>query len=160
MRFLAAIGLEAEQNRTEIVVGLSVVIAVLYLLYAAIAWDKWTLLNTTGYVVYADFASASGLKVGDPVEIAGVEVGKVESIRLADYLARVAFRIQDDVRIGEDAVASVKLEGLIGDRVLWITPGRSEKSLGPGDEIKETLSPLSFQDAVVQVITGDLFSGE
>jgi phospholipid/cholesterol/gamma-HCH transport system substrate-binding protein len=151
---------EPNQNRAEIVVGLSVVIAVLYLLYAAIGSGKWSLLNTSGYVVYADFASASGLKVGDPVEIAGVEVGKVESIRLADYQARVGLRIEDDVRIGEDAVASVKLEGLIGDRVLWIIPGTSKKSLGPGDEIKETHSPLSFQDAVAQLITGNLFSDE
>jgi phospholipid/cholesterol/gamma-HCH transport system substrate-binding protein len=95
---------ELNQNRAEIVVGLSVVIAVLYLLYSAIGSGKWSLLNTSGYVVYADFASASGLKVGDRVEIAGVEVGKIESIRLADYQARVGLRIEDDVRIGEDAV--------------------------------------------------------
>src|SRR5918996_83252 len=102
MRFLATIGLDAEQNHTEIVVGLSVVVGVVCILYVAVVSGQWSLLKTSGYVLYANFPSVSGLHVGNPVEIAGVEVGEVESIRLADYQARVGLRIEDNVRIGED----------------------------------------------------------
>jgi ABC-type transporter Mla subunit MlaD len=46
-------------------------------------------LGKRGYILYADFLSAFGLHVGDPVEIAGVDVEKVASISLADYRARI-----------------------------------------------------------------------
>ena len=78
----------SDQNysRTEISVGLLVLIGVLYLLYVVIGLlGNWDVLGTSGYVIYADFVSASGLHAGDPLEIAGVEVGTVESIDLADY---------------------------------------------------------------------------
>src|SRR5688500_19767101 len=81
----------SEQNysRTEISVGLLVFVGVLCLLYAAIGlMGNGNVLGTSGYVIYADFVSASGLHVGDPLEIAGVEAGTVETIRLADYRAR------------------------------------------------------------------------
>jgi phospholipid/cholesterol/gamma-HCH transport system substrate-binding protein len=74
---------EASHNRMEIRVGFFVVVGFIYLVYVAL--EKWNLLDPSGYIIYADFASVSGLHVGDPVEIAGVRVVKVEFIRLADY---------------------------------------------------------------------------
>jgi phospholipid/cholesterol/gamma-HCH transport system substrate-binding protein len=113
-----------------------------------------------GYVLHADFVSASGVNVGDPVKIAGVKVGTVQSISLADYQARVAFRIKDTVEVHEDASASIETEGLIGDRSISIDPGTAgEKPLGPGDEIKDTDSPLSITEFLGTFLTGDLASG-
>src|SRR5687768_16818143 len=100
----------------EITVGFFVVMGFIYLVYVAL--EKWNVLDPSGYINYADFASVSGSHVGDPVEIAGVRVGKVEFIRLAHYQARAGLRIQDDVTISDDAVASIKVEGLMGDRSL------------------------------------------
>ena len=84
-------------------VGLLVFIAILYLMYVAIQFRKRHVLGAGGYVVYADFISASGLRVGDPVEVVGVEIGTLESISLAtDYQALVDLRIKDDVTIYRD----------------------------------------------------------
>ena len=153
----------SDQNysRTEISVGLLVLIGVLYLLYVVIGLlGNWDVLGTSGYVIYADFVSASGLHAGDPLEIAGVEVGTVESIDLADYQARVTLRIKDNVRIREDAIASIEQDWLIGNRTISIDPGASAKILGPGDEIKQTRSPPSLQYLVGKWLTGDVVSAE
>ena len=153
----------SDQNysRTEISVGLLVFIGVLCLLYAAIGLlGNGNVLGTSGYVVYADFVSASGLHVGDPLEIAGVEVGTVESISLADYRARVSLRIKDNVRIHEDAIASIEQDWLIGNRTISADPGASAKILGPGEEIKQTRSPPSLQYLVGKLLTMDLESAQ
>lgn len=147
-------------NRTESLIGLFVLIGILYLIYIAAGSVKSAVLNVSGYVVYADFVSASGLNVGDPVKIAGVNIGAVESIGLADYQAHVGLRINDDVDIHEDAIASIEPEGLIGDRSVSIEPGNSGKPLGPGEEIKDTQSPLSLPELLGRWLTGDLTSGE
>ena len=145
---------EVSHNRIEIIVGLLVVVVVACLVYFAV--DKWNVLDSTGYIVYADFASVSGLHVGDPIEIAGVEVGVVESISLFDYQARVALGIQEKARIRQDAVASIKIEGLMGDRLVSVDAGASDKLLGPGDEIEQTQSPRDLQFLLGQRIAGDL----
>jgi phospholipid/cholesterol/gamma-HCH transport system substrate-binding protein len=62
-------------SRTDIMVGIFVLIGAICLGYLAIRLGKVELFGATGYVVYADFSSVAGLKVGDPAEIAGVRVG-------------------------------------------------------------------------------------
>ena len=144
----------------EITAGLLVLIGISYLLYIAVGAATRKIPAMGGYVLHADFVSASGLNVGDPVEVAGVKVGTVQSIRLADYQARVAFRIKDSVEVYEDAGASIETEGLIGDRSISIDPGTAgKKPLGPGDEIKDTDSPLSITELLGTLLTGDLRSG-
>ena len=150
----------ANHNRTEILTGIIVFIGVLYVIYVAVGLAGWTVFGKHGYILYADFFSASGLHVGDPVLIAGVEVGNVESISLADYQARVVLRFKDGVTIQEDAIAAIENKGLLGDRSVSVEPGNSPKSLGPGDEIKETESTTSFQDLVGKLVAGDFLSGE
>ncbi|MGH7783027.1 MAG: MlaD family protein, partial [Candidatus Binatia bacterium] len=148
-------------SRTEISAGLLVFIGVLYLLYVAIGLlGNGNVLGTSGYVIYADFVSASGLHAGDPLEIAGVEIGTVESISLADYRARVSLRINENVRIHEDAIASIEQDWLIGNSTISIDPGASAKILGPGDEIEQTWSPPSLQYLVGKLLAGDLVSAK
>ena len=112
-------------------------------------------LSGRGYLLYANFASVSGLHRGDAVTIAGVKVGEVESIELADYQARVAFRIEDDVKIYPDAVVFVQALGLIGDRAVSIDPGKPTKPLQPGAEIVETRSARDLTELLGSWLTGD-----
>ena len=144
-------------KRTEILAGLLVFVAILYLTYVAIGLGRWHLLGAGGYIVYADFVSASGLNIGDPVEVAGVEVGTVESISVTDdYQARARLRIKEGVTIYEDATASIQWEGLVGDRSVSIDSGNPPDPLEPGDEIQQTRSQPSLQDLVGELIAGDL----
>ncbi len=146
------------QTRTEILVGIFVLVGIVCLGYLAIRLGKLEVLGNSGYPVYGDFASVAGLKVGDPVEIAGVKVGKVESIALADDRARLGFRIDPHVKLQEDVIASVRARGLIGDKFVTITPGASDKLLGPGDKIRETESPPDITDLIGKYVGGDLTS--
>jgi phospholipid/cholesterol/gamma-HCH transport system substrate-binding protein len=92
------------------------------------------MLGDESYILYADFASVLGLHVSDPVMIADVRVGEVDSISLKDYQARVSMRIGHDVQVRQDAVASTESLGfaLMGDKRVSIDPGTSAKPLRPG----------------------------
>ena len=146
------------QTRTEIVVGLFVLIGIACLGYLAIKLGKLELLGSSGYPVYADFSSVAGLKIGDSVEIAGVKIGRVEAMGLADDRARLQLRVQDDVKLQEDAIASVRARGLIGDKFVLITPGASDKLISPGGKIRETDSPPDLPDLIGKIVGGDLTS--
>lgn len=148
----------ANQGRTELIVGVFVLVGIICLGYLAIRLGKLEVLGNNGYVVYADFASVAGLKVGDPVEIAGVKVGKVEAINLADDRARLGLRVEPQVKLQEDAIASVRARGLIGDKFVMISPGAADKLLGAGDKIRETESPPDISDVIGKYVAGDLTS--
>jgi phospholipid/cholesterol/gamma-HCH transport system substrate-binding protein len=146
------------QSRTEIIVGIFVLAGLLCLGYLAIRLGKLEVLGSQGYLVYGDFASVAGLKPGDPVEIAGVKVGRVESIALADDRARLGVRIADHVNLPEDTLASVRARGLIGDKYIVLSPGASDRILKTGERIRETESPPDISDLIGKYIGGDLTS--
>jgi len=145
-------------SRAEIVVGIFVLIGIVCLGYLAIRLGKLELLGNTGYILYADFSSVAGLKVGDPAEIAGVRIGKVESLGLADDRARIALRVDPHVKLQEDAIASVRARGLIVDKFVLITPGASDNIIPPKGRIRETESPQDITDLIGKFIGGDLTS--
>ena len=146
------------QTRTEIIVGFFVLVGLACLGYLAIKLGKLEVLGNSGYIVYADFSSVAGLKVGDPAEIAGVRIGRVEAMGLLDDRARLQLRIQDHVKIQEDAIASVRARGLIGDKFVLLTPGASDKIISPGGRIRETESPPDIADLIGKIVGGDLTS--
>jgi phospholipid/cholesterol/gamma-HCH transport system substrate-binding protein len=146
------------QSRIEILVGIFVFLGMICLGYLAIHLGKLELFGNSGYVVFADFASVAGLKIGDPVEIAGVRVGKVETIGLADDNARVYLRLDPQVKLQEDVIASVRARGLIGDKFVLISPGASDRIIAPGGKIRDTESPPDITDLIGKVVGGDLTS--
>jgi phospholipid/cholesterol/gamma-HCH transport system substrate-binding protein len=150
----------ASYNSKELLAGAFLLLLIGYLAYVALGPGRWRTIDRTGYLLYANFFSVSGLDVGAPVEIAGVPVGRVDSIALgADYQAQVALRINDHVTIDQIAVASIGREGILGSQSVGIVPGQSGIVLEPGQEIAETESPLSFQDMIGEFIVGDSVSG-
>jgi phospholipid/cholesterol/gamma-HCH transport system substrate-binding protein len=77
---------------------------------------------------------------------------------LADDRARLQLRIEDNVKLQEDAIASVRARGLIGDKFILITPGASDKLIPPGGKIRETDSPPDLPDLIGKIVGGDLTS--
>ena len=112
-------------------------VGILALGYLSIKLGRVSFLGSTGYLVTVDFPGTGGLKAGSAVEIAGVEIGRVESIALVDYQARVTLRIQGGVKLQDDAIASIKTKGLIGEKYVRISPGASEKLIAAGDRETE-----------------------
>ena len=145
-------------SRTDIFVGIFVLAGAICLGYLAIRLGKVELFGATGYVVYADFSSVAGLKVGDPAEIAGVRIGKVESLGLVEDRARVTLRLDPNVQLHDDVIASVRARGLIGDKFVLITPGASDNIIPPGGKIRETESPQDITDLIGKFVGGDLTS--
>jgi phospholipid/cholesterol/gamma-HCH transport system substrate-binding protein len=143
---------------SEVVVGLFVLVGIICLGYLAIKLGKLEVLGDSGYLLYADFPTVAGLKRGDPVEIAGVKVGRVESLRLAEDRARLTLRIEDGMKVQEDAIASVRARGLIGDKFVLISPGGSDKIIPAGGKIRETESPPDIPDLIGKLVGGDLTS--
>jgi len=145
-------------TRTDILVGLFVLIGITCLGYLAIRLGKLELFGAQGYVLFADFASVAGLKPGDPVEIAGVKVGRVEGMTLAEDKARLTLRVNDGVKFQEDVIASVRARGLIGDKFVLVSPGASDKIIPAGGRIRETDSPPDIPNLIGKIVGGDLTS--
>jgi phospholipid/cholesterol/gamma-HCH transport system substrate-binding protein len=145
-----------ERSRVNIAVGLFVLIGILALAYLSIQLGRVSFLGATGYVVTADFPSVGGLKPGSTVEIAGVEIGRVEAIGLADYQARVTLRIRAGVKLQEDAIASIKTKGLIGEKYLRISPGGSDRLIPPRGRIREVEAPVDFEELLSKYIFGKI----
>jgi len=145
-------------TRTDVLVGIFVLAGLICLGYLAIRLGKLELFGAQGYVVFADFVSVAGLKLGDPIEIAGVRIGKVEAISLADDRARLTLRVTDGVKLQDDVIASVRARGLIGDKFVLVTPGASDKIIPPGGRIRETDSPPDITDLIGKIVGGDITS--
>jgi phospholipid/cholesterol/gamma-HCH transport system substrate-binding protein len=143
---------------SEVIVGLFVLVGIACLGYLAIKLGKLEVLGNSGYTVYADFSTVAGLKRGDPVEIAGVKVGRVDSIGLADDRARLVLRVDDGVKLQEDVIASVRARGLIGEKFVLVSPGASDKIIPAGGKIRETESPPDIPDLIGKLVGGDLTS--
>jgi phospholipid/cholesterol/gamma-HCH transport system substrate-binding protein len=148
----------SKYSRGEVLAGIAVLAVALLVAYFALVWTTRNLLNRAGYIVYADFVSVAGLYKGDAVEIAGVQVGTVESITLADFQARIALRLLEAVTLHDDATATIKQDWFVGTSRVSIHPGASANPLAPRAEIKKTESPRTVQDLVGELLTGNLLS--
>ncbi len=138
----------------ELAVGSFLLIGIFSLAYISIKLGKLEVLGGEGYVVYARFEQDGGVKVGAPVEIAGVSIGKVKSIRLDEYQALLELVINKEIKIQDDAIASIKTKGLIGEKYVQITPGGSEKDLANGGRITETESATDIESLIAKYIFG------
>src|SRR5262245_7214198 len=144
-----------ERPSVNIAVGIFVVLGVLALAYLSIQLGRVTIFTGGGYDVIADFPSVEGLRPGASVEIAGVEVGRVQSIGLADdYQARVVLRMNTSVKLQEDAIASIKTKGLIGEKFIRISPGASEKLIPPKGRLREVEAPVDLEELISKYVFG------
>ena len=143
----------ARQN-VEVAVGIFVVVGLVALGYLSIKLGKLEVIGGKGYDVVAEFTNIGGLKSGSAVEIAGVEVGRVTSISLKDYQALVRMRMDPDIKLQDDSVASIKTKGLIGEKYVQLTPGGSDMLVKPGGRIRETESAIDFEHLISQYIFG------
>jgi phospholipid/cholesterol/gamma-HCH transport system substrate-binding protein len=142
----------------ETVVGIFVVIGLLCVAYMTVKLGKVSLFGDDYYPLHARFASVSGLRAGNPVEMDGIEVGRVErmSIDQDKQLAVLELRIRKGIRIYDDATASIKTSGLIGDKFVKIDPGGAGNILKPGETITETNSPIDVEDLISKYAFGEV----
>lgn len=145
-----------ERGKLELVVGLFVLVGVLCLGYLAIKLGKLELVGGDYYEIQAEFSSTSGLKNGASVEIAGVEVGRVKDIGLREDRAQVVLAIQDGITIYDDAIASIKTRGIIGEKFMELSPGGAGEPLKDGSTIVDTESGIDLEQVISQFIHGNV----
>jgi len=140
----------------EIAVGLFVVLGLLALGYLSIKLGEVQIGGGNTYTLTAVFPTVTGLQQSATVEIAGVAIGRVEHIGLQDFAAVVTMRLDANVRLQDDAIASIRTRGLIGEKFVRITPGGSDRLIPPGGRLREVETPLDFEDLLGRFIQGKI----
>ena len=148
-----------KDTKLELVVGVFVLIGIAALAYLAIKLGKLEIVGGHQRDIQAVFDSVAGLKTGAGVEVAGVQVGQVKRIALDGERALVTLAVQPHVKVYQDAIASVKTRGLIGDKYVSLSPGGSDKELPPGGKIRDTESGVDLEAVIGEFIHGSAASG-
>jgi phospholipid/cholesterol/gamma-HCH transport system substrate-binding protein len=124
----------------------------------AVRLGNVSFLGDNTYALYAPFGSVSGLRVGNAVEMLGLEIGRVAAFKMDQekQQAIAELHIQKGIEVYDDAIASIKTAGLIGDKYVAIDPGGGGDLLGNGDTIIETESPVDIMELVSKYAFGDV----
>ena len=140
----------------ELMVGFFIVAGIVCLGYLSIRLGKLEIRGERGYEIHATFSNVGGLKVGSPIVIAGVDVGRVKSVTMQNYQALVILTLPEAIKIQEDSIALIKTKGLIGEKYIEITPGGSEKVIPRGGRIQETQSAVDLEELISKITLGKL----
>jgi phospholipid/cholesterol/gamma-HCH transport system substrate-binding protein len=143
-----------DNTKLELVVGVFVLAGIACLGYLSIKLGKLEVIGGHIYEVEAGFTSATGLKPGATVEIAGVEVGRIKAIGLKNDQAIVTMAIHDGVKLYSDTFASIKTRGIIGEKFIALSPGGGGDPLQAGGKIRDTEAGLDLEELVSQYIHG------
>jgi phospholipid/cholesterol/gamma-HCH transport system substrate-binding protein len=108
----------------EFRVGLVIILA-LVIFVASVIWIQEYRFGRHNYQVKALFDEVGSLSIGDPVMVSGIRMGKVTGLQLIERGVLVEFVLTDDVRLKEDATATIKNIGLMGERFLAVNQGKS-----------------------------------
>ena len=140
----------------DAIVGLFVLAGFLAFVYMSLQLGEFSVFSMEKtYSVQANFGNVSGLKRGALVEMAGVNVGKVSNITLGENdQARVQLQINNGVKVTDDAIVSIKTQGIIGDKYIKISQGGSEELLADGGVISETESAVDLEELVSKYVFG------
>ena len=138
----------------ETVGGIFIVVGIACLVWLSLRLGKVEIGGGDQLPVSAEFASVAGLRPGSTVELAGVQVGTVESIGVKDYKAVVRMRVQGGIGLPEDTIASVRTRGLIGDKYINLSPGASDRMIPAGGKIRETEGALDLEGLIGEFIHG------
>ncbi|MBF0565463.1 MAG: outer membrane lipid asymmetry maintenance protein MlaD [Nitrospirae bacterium] len=142
----------------EVMVGIFLVIGLVCLAYLSVKVGSFQFVGESGYTLTAEFDKTGGLKTGAPVEIAGVEIGRVKEVTLdnKNYRAKVLLIVRPPVKIQEDAIASIKTKGLLGEKYVQISPGASANMLAGGGKIRDTESAVDIEELISKYAFGEV----
>jgi len=149
-------------KRLEFGVGVFVLLGLAAVAYLTVKLGAGDLVGSQTYPLEARFANTGGLNEGSMVMLGGVNVGRVQAIRLdpADYSAIVEMDIVRDIRLPSDTMASIRTSGLIGDKFIALAPGAEEEFLQPSERIVMTESAVELESLISKMAFGSVKEGE
>ncbi len=142
------------QRHIELILGLFMLAGIVAITFLSVRLGNIDVFTSDEYQLIAKFTSASGLKPGASVEIAGVRVGHIQSITFDsnDYLAVVNLALNNEVKVPDDTIASIRTAGIIGDKFLKLSAGGSDIYLENGEEILETEPSINLEELISKYI--------
>ena len=143
-----------DYTRTEIVAGIFVVGGLLALAYLSISIGGLKIMPAHTYAISARFSNIGDLKVRAPIKLAGVTVGQVRRIRLANYYAEVEMAVDRALVLPEDTIASISTAGLLGEAYVSLSPGAADRNLAPAGRITHTEPAVNVVDLISKYAFG------
>lgn len=142
----------------ETIVGIFVIFGLICVGYMTVKLGKVDIFGDKSYTLIAKFTTVAGLRIGSPVHILGIDVGRVERITIdqENLKAVVEIKIKKDIKIYDDAIASIKTEGLIGDKYLSIDPGGGGSLLANKGVITDTQAAVDVEELISKYAFGDV----
>jgi phospholipid/cholesterol/gamma-HCH transport system substrate-binding protein len=147
-----------KQTGLEIIVGIFLVIGFFAFGWLALQLGEvpWLTKSRT-YTLYGEFENVAGLDSGAEVKVSGVRVGVVRDLELnQDDLAVVTIQLNRELQLPTDSMASIRSQGIIGDKYLQITPGGDEEYLQPGETIVDTESSVDIESLISKFAFGSV----
>lgn len=141
---------------TDIVVGIFLIIGFIALGWLALQLGEvpW-LAAGRSYTLYGEFNNISGVKSGADIQISGVKVGTVKELTLNEQsFAVVAMQLNREIEVPVDSIASVKSQGIIGDKFIQISLGGDELVFKDGETITDTESALDLESLISKFAFG------
>ena len=135
------------RERNPVVVGAVSLAVIAAMVLAAFRAEDLPLIGG-GDTYYAAFSEAGGLKANDEVRVAGVRVGKVQSVDLEGDHVRVEFNVENGVDFGPETSATIKVKTLLGAMYLALEPaGEGQMEEDAEIPVERTSSPYDVVDA-------------
>ena len=113
----------------EVKVGIMTVVGVLLLFFVVVGLSHADLFRSSGLTVHVAFSDANGLQAGNTVRYVGVNVGKVESVTAGKDGVEVTLKLKKGTEIPKDSEAVITTDGLMGEKLVSITPGQDTQHL-------------------------------
>lgn len=139
-------------------VGIFVLVGLLAIAYLAIQFGGNRFFGSDARPVTAIFSNVGGLNANSNVMIAGVKIGTVSEITLDPQTlkAQVKLLINNDIELFDDATASIKTNGLIGDKFVSIYPGTPDIGLELEGPIVDTEPALDIEGLISRFAFGSV----
>lgn len=146
------------KNSAEFLVGLFMISGFVAFGYLALQLGEVSIFSDgKNYTIIAQFDNIAGVKKGASVQISGVVVGQVKKIWLDEEgIANVALEIGKEIELSVDSMASVKSQGLIGDKFIALSFGGDDEYLKEGGILTDTESSVDIESLISKFAFGDV----
>ncbi len=139
-------------------VGFFMTVGLGCVVYMAVELGHLPLWGGDTYALTARFSKVASLRAGNAVTMMGIRIGEVTAVRIDQERGQavVEFRVQGAIKIYSDAIASIKTQGLIGEKYMEIDAGGGGERLSPGDTIIDTEPPIDLNEVIGKYAFGSI----
>ena len=144
------------KNGMEFLVGLFMIAGFVAFGYLALQLGEVSIFSSSkSYTITAQFDNIAGVKKGSSVQVSGVVVGQVSKIWLdEDGIANVALQVNKELELSVDSMASVKSQGLIGDKFVALSLGGDDELFKDGGILTDTESSVDIESLISKFAFG------